>query len=714
MIKKSIISGTLAGVLSVGMALTSIPAVNVLADDNMGWVEENGIKYWYENGVKQGTQGRGKEIYDPSSDAWYWLDSIDGGKMAVSKDVYQESLAGQWGDNQNENGEKIGKWVRYDENGHMVKGWDEKDGNRYYFDPIFGTMAKGEAFIDGYNYYFNQYTGIWEWGGPTDDDGNYLYFDGWHRVGGVNYWYEKGVRQGYRTNADGSIDESYRGKEIYDPSTDAWYWLDSVQQGAVAKDKDVYQDSKADDAGNIGKWVRYDSEGHMVKGWNEKDGNRYYFNTVYGTMAKGRVRIDGKIYEFDENTGILLRELDETVSYKWICTSERVYTVDGKFSSESGSEYNADGTIARKFTKCGKKYDSTKGINYALDDNDIYVQDEKNYIYEDGSLKQIVRNVYSLDNSTLAPYIDYSEVEVYNTGSGKVKEDTYTYYKTTGEVNYTKKYEYDDNGHQIAFYKNNPDGSISSHKSYEYNESGLKVKETEYGAGDVFKQVKTFEYDGNGKNIKVELRDTSGNLVSAIERTFENNNLIVEKNFNSGWNLVQYTQYSYNGSNITEKTSYYVNGGNNVKSSRTVYEYDEKGSRTRETTYSYKSSGEEYIYSRIIYTYEDYAAGTRSYHLLSTRDLEYSRWDDGRQDYVLEYNYGDKYIYNNGILTNYVRHKYNNQTTDYFECYDSYTFPTGTEGASFDATCTRRFDSGNQQVSYTVKTYKYIGKETSK
>ena len=36
-----------------------------------GWVEENGKKYWYEKGVKQGTTGRGKEIYDPDSDAWY-------------------------------------------------------------------------------------------------------------------------------------------------------------------------------------------------------------------------------------------------------------------------------------------------------------------------------------------------------------------------------------------------------------------------------------------------------------------------------------------------------------------------------------------------------------------------------------------------------------------------------------------------------------------
>ena len=76
--------------------------------------------YWYENGVLQGTEGRGKEIYDPASDAWYWLDAVQGGKKAVSKDVYQESWAGAYADRE----DGTGKWVRYDENGHMVKGWE--------------------------------------------------------------------------------------------------------------------------------------------------------------------------------------------------------------------------------------------------------------------------------------------------------------------------------------------------------------------------------------------------------------------------------------------------------------------------------------------------------------------------------------------------------------------------------------------------------------
>lgn len=125
---------------------------------NNEWYVIDGAKYWYEGGVRQGLEGRGKEIYDPGSDAWYWLDSIDDGKMAVSKDVYQESEAGDWGGTLGDDGKRYGKWVRYDENGHMIKGWSA-DG-RYYFDPVYGTMAKGEAVIDGVTYVFDVNTGI--------------------------------------------------------------------------------------------------------------------------------------------------------------------------------------------------------------------------------------------------------------------------------------------------------------------------------------------------------------------------------------------------------------------------------------------------------------------------------------------------------------------------------------------------------------------------
>ena len=231
-----------------------------------GWKTVNGKDYWYENGVKQGTTGRGKEIYDPDSDAWCWLDANRGGAKAVSKDVYQES-----------NG---GKWVRYDANGHMIKGWDTNDDGTYYFDLVTGAMTKGDATIDGLPCSFDTVTGI----GLNC---------AWKRINGKDYWYEGGKRQGYDPN-----NAAYRGKEIYDPANNGWYWLDNVQQGAKAVSKDVYQESSG------GKWVRYDANGQMIKGWNTNADGTYYFNPITGAMAKGTTTIDGMTYYFDPATGV--------------------------------------------------------------------------------------------------------------------------------------------------------------------------------------------------------------------------------------------------------------------------------------------------------------------------------------------------------------------------------------------------------------------------
>ena len=258
-----------------------------------GWKTVNGKDYWYENGVKQGTTGRGKEIYDLASDAWYWLDAVDNGKKAVSKDVYQESDGG--------------KWVRYDENGHMIKGENCQNGNWYYFEPVTGAMIHGPWTLpDGRKVYYDLTTGIMQYGNVSIN-GSLYYFDPvygtmksgaltnfWVTDGnGKSFWYESWVRQGWQPGSS-----NYRGKEIYDPASGAWYWLDNVQQGAKATSKEVYQDS------NGGKWVRYDANGHMIKGWYTQDGKTWYYDLTTGAMYKGWHTIEGSTYHFDETTGV--------------------------------------------------------------------------------------------------------------------------------------------------------------------------------------------------------------------------------------------------------------------------------------------------------------------------------------------------------------------------------------------------------------------------
>ena len=185
--------------------------------------------------------------------------------------------------------------------------------------------------------------------GYVDNSGSPMIMEGknlsWNEVGGKSYWYENGIKQGtyydtYGVMGDGTI----RGREIFDPESDGWYWLDSVYDGAKAVGKEVwvpyiYQDedgisdterhnrANSCDSGmadcvynamlnKTGKWVRYDENGKMLKGWvtiegalaekyPAQAGNTYYYDSITGLMAKGWVTIGGVSYYFDETTGVL-------------------------------------------------------------------------------------------------------------------------------------------------------------------------------------------------------------------------------------------------------------------------------------------------------------------------------------------------------------------------------------------------------------------------
>lgn len=341
------IFGVLAAAIVISIASVSVGCTTSSsgAEVKDGWNTEKGKQYWYESGIKQGVKldkdgkldetYRGKEIYDKDSDAWYWLDNIQNGAKTVSKDVYQESLSGDWGDIELPNPEneseilRIGKWVRYDTEGKMIKGWCQGSADKtvrvddisritdwsdiYYFDLTYGTMAKGYVIIDGNEYFFNPQNG------KLERQMGELIQNGWKEIDGKMYWYEEGVRQGVKYNSDKTLDLTYRGKEIYDPESDAWYWLDNVQEGAKAVSKDVYQESLAGDWGDveisnpeneseilrIGKWVRYDAEGQMIKGWQMASTGVYFFDLEYGAMVKSEIELgDGKYY-FNSETGKL-------------------------------------------------------------------------------------------------------------------------------------------------------------------------------------------------------------------------------------------------------------------------------------------------------------------------------------------------------------------------------------------------------------------------
>mgnify|MGYP000845804920 CR=1 FL=1 len=76
-----------------------------------------------------------------------------------------------------------GKWVRYNEEGVMVKGEDFRYGGWYWFDPITGEMSKGFVFIpeegtEGKWVYYDEINGQMHHG-ESCIDGNWYYFDDW-------------------------------------------------------------------------------------------------------------------------------------------------------------------------------------------------------------------------------------------------------------------------------------------------------------------------------------------------------------------------------------------------------------------------------------------------------------------------------------------------------------------------------------------------------
>lgn len=182
------------------------------------WVTKNGQKYWRDS---DGSLARSKEIYDPESNAWYWIDSD--GTMAHDKDVYLRS-----------NG---GKWVRYDSNGHMIKGEDFRYGVWYNFDFTTGAMSKGMTYLSNGNkwVYYDMVTGKMAHGEA------YLNFDKEHS---------------------------------------GWYLFDNITGARCTGDIFIRS--------NGSKWVRYDQKtGKMVKGLQKQNGLWYYFDPVTGAMAHG-------------------------------------------------------------------------------------------------------------------------------------------------------------------------------------------------------------------------------------------------------------------------------------------------------------------------------------------------------------------------------------------------------------------------------------------
>lgn len=217
-------------------------------------------------------------------------------------------------------------------------------------------------------------------------------------IDGKKYWYENGKRQGMygdEKNIWDTIFGNERGREIYDPESDAWYWLDACFDGAVAINKEVwmpyiYQEDLKTGANPEGKWVRYDNDGHMIKGWYTNENGKYYYDLITGAMSKGVCEIENKLYYFDEITGILKKQ------------------IKGWYTDQNNNTYYCD-------EKTGK------AVRYFA----LVTENGKDYIYyfHDKTAKMIRGNLKAHD----AYDLEKGEVEIYltfdNNGKCEVTDD---------------------------------------------------------------------------------------------------------------------------------------------------------------------------------------------------------------------------------------------------------------------------------------------------
>ena len=251
----------------------------------------------------------------------------------------------------------------------------------------------------------------------------------WNTVDGKSYWYEGGTKQG--TVSDGkcfSYDGTIRGREIYDKATDGWYWLDADSDGAKAVSKEVFMpyiyqneagftDANMKDVANssdagmadyvydcikkkTGKWVRYDENGKMYKGWltiqgsladiyPDQKGNTYYYDTKTGLMAKGYITLsDGVTYYFNERTGALEKtwssknndKVETATIYYNLGNKGKVYAIEANVElSGGGNGYQAMFVIGKSTTDCVKfgisyeknKYFTPVGEKCAIVSNNV-------------------------------------------------------------------------------------------------------------------------------------------------------------------------------------------------------------------------------------------------------------------------------------------------------------------------------------------------------
>lgn len=353
----------------------------------------------------------------------------------------------------------------YDSNGNKLMGWQDINGERYYFKkerehPGFETvddkvyyftssarMLRNE-FIEenGQKYYLGsdgvRVSGLQDIKGQTyyfnpDRNGQLSY--GLHLIGDKLYLFGDAGKE----NAGQLIKDTHLNNGDFQLNIDA--------SGIVTlanKHSSFLQD-------NAGHWYYMNTDGKLVTGPQTIDGLTYYFDSD-GRQVKGeRRKVNGQLYFYDPDNGALMT--NRLVTFKAGCfIPEENYAKEVRFDSNLYENYydNEHPELERYYLgNDGKPVTGWQTINgnkyYFQDDGNMVVHRFFNnyYFYSDGTIARNIRlnipthyilrefpNIYEFDNDGVGKYIssDFKDLRPKSAYFSQDKEGYWYYYDEYG------------------------------------------------------------------------------------------------------------------------------------------------------------------------------------------------------------------------------------------------------------------------------------------
>ena len=268
---------------------------------------------------------------------------------------------------------KAGAICYLDENGKPLLGWQEIDGQQYYFVPDAGIRATGWIRIGADRYYFDEdgivQTGWQEMGGKKyylgvsgkmahglysiDGVGYFFQKDGsmgigWQNADGVPCYYDEtgkaltgwqevdGVRYCFRETGEVMVGWNSVGGRLY-------YFTEEGLRLAGWQTIDEKQYYLAEDGHALTGWEKvgnvlhcFGEDGAAMTGWVEEETGKYYFDNM-GIPAVGRKIIEDKWYYFDID-GRMVTGWVEDNGEKYYCTETGAMAV-GKYEIDGVNHY---------------------------------------------------------------------------------------------------------------------------------------------------------------------------------------------------------------------------------------------------------------------------------------------------------------------------------------------------------------------------------------